>query len=116
MWGRPGPRQGTRLPTWLDKAPASGIDDPERFVRRLREDAATAQAGLTLRHGNGQTEGQVNRLKLVKRQGNAQANVDPLRQRVVQAARQTVATPRHPGGTHSPITRRAGEPACRVEA
>ena len=44
------------------------------------------RAGLTLRHGNGQTEGQVTRLKLLERQGYGRANVDLLRKRVLQAA------------------------------
>ena len=37
-----------------------------RSARKLREDLAAVQAGLTLRHSNAQTEGHVNRLKLVK--------------------------------------------------
>jgi transposase len=44
------------------------------------------QAGLTVRQNNGQTEGQVNRLKLHKRQGYGRANVDLLRKRMLQAA------------------------------
>jgi transposase len=39
-----------------------------------------------LRHSNGQTEGQVGRLKLVKRQGYGRAKVDLLRMRVLLAA------------------------------
>jgi transposase len=79
-------REGDRLPTWLDAAEASGIGDLARFARKLRDDAAAVQAGLTLRHSNGQTEGQVGRLKLVKRQGYGRAKVDLLRQRVLRAA------------------------------
>ncbi len=44
------------------------------------------QAGLTLRWSNGQTEGQVTKLKLVKRQGYGRAKVDLLRTRVLRAA------------------------------
>ena len=44
------------------------------------------QAGLTLRHSNGQTEGHVNRLKLVTRQGYGRAKVDLLRTRLLRAA------------------------------
>ena len=76
-------REGDRLPTWLDAAEASGIADLARFARKLRDDAAAVQAGLTLRHSNGQTEGQVGRLKLVKRQGYGRAKVDLLRRRVL---------------------------------
>jgi transposase len=76
-------REGERLPAWLDTAEASGIDDLVRFARKLRTDVVAVQAGLTLRHSNGQTEGQVNRLKLIKRQGYGRAKVDLLRKRVL---------------------------------
>ncbi len=76
-------REGERLPIWLDAAETSGIDDLARFARKLRTDLAAVQAGLTLRQSNGQTEGQVNRLKLLKRQGYGRAKVDLLRQRVL---------------------------------
>jgi transposase len=79
-------REGERLPTWLEAAEASGIGELERFARTLREDLAAVQAGLTLRHSNGQTEGQVNRLKLIKRQGYGRAKFDLLRKRVLRAA------------------------------
>jgi transposase len=79
-------REGDRLPAWLDRAEASGIGDLTRFARKIRDDAAAVQAGLTLRHSNGQTEGQVGRLKLVKRQGYGRAKVDLLRNRLLRAA------------------------------
>jgi transposase len=76
-------REGERLSAWLDVAEASGIDDLKRFAGKLRTDLAAVQAGLTLRQSNGQTEGQVNRLKLLKRQGYGRAKVDLLRKRVL---------------------------------
>jgi transposase len=76
-------REGERLPAWLDAAEASGIADLARFAQKLRSDLAAVQAGLTLRHSNGQTEGQVGRLKLLKRQGYGRAKVDLLRKRVL---------------------------------
>ena len=76
-------REGDRLPTWLDAAEASGIADLARFARKIREDFAAVHAGLTPRHSNGQTEGQVGRLKPVKRQGDGRAKVDLLRRRVL---------------------------------
>ena len=79
-------REGERLPAWLDAAEGSGIDELERFARTVRADFAAVQAGLTLRHSNGQTEGQVGRLKLVKRQGCGRAKVDLLRKRVLRSA------------------------------
>jgi transposase len=79
-------REGARLPAWLDAAEASGVGDLARFARKLRADLAAVQAGLTLLHSNGQTEGHVNRLKLLKRQGYGRAKVDLLRTRVLRAA------------------------------
>ena len=79
-------REGARLPAWLEAAEASGIDELKRLAGTLRADQDAVQAGLTLRHSNGQTEGQVNRLKLVKRQGYGRAKVDLLRKRVLRAA------------------------------
>jgi transposase len=76
-------REGERLPAWLEAAEASGIDDLARFARKVRTDLAAVQAGLTLRQSNGQTEGQVNRLKLLKRQAYGRAKVDLLRKRVL---------------------------------
>jgi transposase len=78
-------REGERLPAWLDAAEASGIGELKRFASKLREDHAAVQAGLTLRYSNGQTEGQVTRLKLIKRQGYGRAKFDLLRKRVLQA-------------------------------
>jgi transposase len=42
-------------------------------------------AALSHAASNGQTEGQVNRLKLIKRQGYGRAQFDLLRQRVLAA-------------------------------
>jgi transposase len=79
-------REGERLPTWLERAAHCAVPDLARFAAKLREDHAAVQAGLTLRYSNGQTEGQVTRLKLVKRQGYGRAKFDLLRKRVLRAA------------------------------
>jgi len=79
-------REGERLDAWLDKAEASDVEELKRFAGRLRPDRDAVQAGLTLRYSNGQTEGQVTKLKLVKRQGYGRAKVDLLRKRLLRAA------------------------------
>jgi transposase len=79
-------RKGARLEAWLDTATASSLGDLERFAARLSNDLPAVQAGVTLRDGDGQTEGHVTKLKLVKRQGSGQAKVDLLRKRLVRAA------------------------------
>jgi transposase len=79
-------REGDRLEVWLDAAEVSGVADLARFAGKLRTDLAAVQAGLTLRHSNGQTEGHVTKLKLVKRQTYGRAKVDLLRKRLLRAA------------------------------
>jgi transposase len=79
-------RQGENLEAWMAEATSSGIEELARFARGLQEDLAAIKAGLTLAWSNGVTEGQIHRLKLVKRQGYGRAGFALLRQRVLQAA------------------------------
>ena len=79
-------RRGSDLEAWLADATNSGIAALARFARGLQEDLAAVTAGLTLVWSNGVTEGQIHRLKLVKRQGYGRAGFALLRQRVLQAA------------------------------
>jgi transposase len=79
-------RQGRGLEVWTVEATHSGIDALARFARGLREDLAAVTAGLTLEWSNGVTEGQIHRLKLVKRQGYGRAGFTLLRQRALQVA------------------------------
>lgn len=60
-------RHGEDLDQWLDTAFSSGIPEWRAFVRKLRQDQAAVQAGLVLKWNNGPVEGQINRLKLLKR-------------------------------------------------
>lgn len=79
-------RQGDRLDGWLAVARESDITEIRGFARGLEGDLAAVRAGLTLPWSNGQTEGQINRLKLLKRQMYGRANVDLLRQRLCYRA------------------------------
>lgn len=79
-------RRGRDLEAWLTTATASGLDELARFARGLRDDLAAVTAGLTLPWSNGPVEGQVTRLKLLKRQGYGRAGFALLRQRMRQAA------------------------------
>lgn len=71
------------LDAWLNQAATSAIPEFERFAKSLRSDYQAVQAALTLPWSNGQVEGQVNRLKLIKRQMYGRAKFDLLRQRVI---------------------------------
>ncbi len=79
-------RRGRAFDAWLTRATASGITELQRFARGLVEDRPAVEAGLSLEWSNGQTEGQVNKLKLLKRQMYGRANFDLLRRRVLRAA------------------------------
>jgi transposase len=79
-------RTGQAFEAWLARATTSGIPELDRFARGLTDDRAAVQAGLTLEWSNGQTEGQVNKLKLLKRSMYGRANFDLLRLRLLHAA------------------------------
>jgi hypothetical protein len=65
-------RDGDRLAAWLDAAEASGVDDLARFAGKPRTDLAAVQAGLTLRHSNGQTEGARHKTEIGQAAGQTQ--------------------------------------------
>jgi transposase len=79
-------RRGADLEVWIAEAVHSGIEELARFARGLQEDLAAVTAGLTLPWSNGPVEGQITRLKLLKRQGYGRTGFALLRQRVLQAA------------------------------
>jgi transposase len=58
----------------------------ETFAAGLEQDGAAVRAALTMPWSNGQAEGQITRLKLVKRSMYGRANFDLLRRRVLLAA------------------------------
>jgi transposase len=74
------------LDSWLAEADQSGIEEVTRFAARLRKDLAAVEAAVTSPWSQGQVEGQVNRLKLVKRSMYGRAKFDLLRQRVLYHA------------------------------
>ena len=71
------------LDQWFADAEASGI---KQFVARSRSfqmDCEAIKAGLTLKWSTAQCEGQITRVKLIKRHGYGRAKPDLLRQRVL---------------------------------
>ena len=71
------------LTPWLTDAENSELHG---FAAGLRQDEQTVRGALTLPWSSGQVEGQVTRLKLIKRQGYGRAKLDLLRARLVRAA------------------------------
>jgi transposase len=74
------------LEAWLRDARACGVPAVETFAAGLEQDGAAVRAALTTPWSNGQAEGQITRLKLVKRQMYGRARFDLLRRRVLLAA------------------------------
>ncbi len=80
-------RQGHKLEEWL-----AGVEEEVRqeqlpelsiFANGIRQDFAAVQAGLTLEVSQGQVEGQVNRLKTIKRKMYGRSKFDLLKARVL---------------------------------
>ncbi len=76
-------RAADALTPWLADAEHSEL---RGFAAGLHQDEAAVRAALTLPWSSGQVEGQVTRLKLVKRQSYGRAGLDLLRARLVHAA------------------------------
>jgi transposase len=79
-------RHPEMLDGWLKDASES--DSPElcSFAEGLRSDYEAVREALCERWSNGQVEGQINRLKLLKRQMYGRANLDLLKRRTMGAA------------------------------
>ena len=58
----------------------------ETFTMGFERERSAVEAALTLPYSNAQTEGQTNRLNLIKRSMYGRASFDLLRQRVLGAA------------------------------
>jgi transposase len=78
-------RGGTpeRLDAWLIDARASGIYAMQRFARTIRQDLEAVRNAVLEPWSNGQTEGQINKLKTLKRAMYGRADVDLLRARMM---------------------------------
>ncbi|MCA9068114.1 MAG: ISL3 family transposase [Planctomycetaceae bacterium] len=80
-------RQMENWPGWLDRATHPNTPKEIRnFALGLKSDEEAVKAALSLEWSNGQVEGQVNRLKTLKRQMYGRASFALLRKRVLLAA------------------------------
>ena len=75
-------RKSAELSSWLQDAASSLLAS---FVNGLRADERAVAAALVEPWSNGQTEGQITKLKLVKRQMYGRAKLDLLRARLLAA-------------------------------
>lgn len=75
-----------RLDDWIKAAQDSPFAALRRFATRLLADEGAVRAAVSLAWSNGQTEGQINRLKTIKRQMYGRAGLDLLERRFLLAA------------------------------
>ena len=79
-------RQADRFDDWLARAMASGVAAVRRFAIGLQADYEAVKASLMLPWSNGPVEGQINRLKMLKRSMFGRAKLDLLSRRFLLAA------------------------------
>jgi transposase len=78
-------RRVEEFDAWLSRCSASAITGFETFATGLRQDYRAVRAALVEPWSNGQAEGQINRLKTIKRQMYGRAGFELLRKRVLYA-------------------------------
>ena len=71
------------LDEWLREAANSGIHGMRQFAAALRRDLAAVRNTISAPWSNGRTEGQINRLKTLKRYMYGRAGVELLRARML---------------------------------
>ena len=76
-------RTVSALHQWMARARATGIALIQNFESRLQGDILAVEAAVTEPWSNGPVEGQVNRLKTIKRQMYGRAGVELLRARLI---------------------------------
>lgn len=76
-------RDVAALRPWLEEAKGCAWSQLRELARGLERDLAAVQAALSLPWSNGPVEGQITRLKLLKRQAYGRASVDLLRRRLL---------------------------------
>jgi transposase len=73
------------LAPWFATVAATAVPDLRTFAAGLRRDERAVVAALTLPWSNGQTEGHVNKLKVLRRQMYGRGSLDLLRRRLLAA-------------------------------
>jgi transposase len=72
-----------KLDPWLDDALGSRIHCMRQFAIKLRQDAAAVRNAISKVWSNGQVEGQINKLKMLKRAMYGRAGIGLLRARML---------------------------------
>jgi len=78
-------RSPQALDDWFTEVKESNLPELVSFAAGLRRDEAAVRAALHLEYSNGQVEGQINKLKLLKRSMYGRARFDLLKHRLLAA-------------------------------
>ena len=76
-------KKAAEFDSWVDQVEESGIAELKSFVMGLQRDREAVLAALEYGWSNGQTEGQINRLKTLKRSMYGRAKLDLLKVRML---------------------------------
>jgi transposase len=76
-------RHGEHLPAWIAAVEQDDLPHLHSFTGGIRRDQPAVLNGLTLAHSSGAVEGNVCRIKALKRQMFGRANLDLLRKRIL---------------------------------
>lgn len=76
-------RKADLLPAWIDDAIETDLVPIVRFARTLNRDIDAVRNAIELQWSNGQAEGQINRLKTLKRSMYGRAGPKLLRARML---------------------------------
>jgi transposase len=78
-------RRGVELPAWLEEVEADDLPELRSLATGIRRDLSAVINGLTLEHSSGAVEGNVTRIKRLKRDGYGRATFDLLRAQILLA-------------------------------
>jgi transposase len=76
-------KDGQQMRDWIDVAKRSSIASIVRFAFGLQRDLSAVSAAVESPWSNGQVEGQINRLKMIKRQMYGRAGLQLLHARIL---------------------------------
>ncbi len=79
-------RQADQLDTWLHACEKSDVPDLQTFAEGLKREYSAMKGSLQFSYSNGPVEGQINKLKYIKRSMYGRGSFELLRQRFLQAA------------------------------
>lgn len=79
-------RAQNSLEQWVEQAKESEIPEFKAFAVKLFQDMEAVVSAVVMPYSQGQTEGRMNKLKLIKRQMYRRGKPDLLRQRVMSAS------------------------------